>query len=118
MIGAIRECHRLVRDLRAKIARLRSAQVTNNKLLEEIRGVVDGYFRTDRPLFVQDLRREDLFASMDQLMQELLRLSQARTRRGRYLEVLGAMEREWRSIEVAAMPLAPKLIGLPSLTSR
>lgn len=118
MIGAIRECQRLVRDLRAQIARSRSAQVTNKKLLEAVRGVVDGYFRTDRPLFVQDLRREDLFGSMDQFMQDLLRLSQARTRKGRYLEVLGAIEREWRGIEVAAMPLAPKLIGLPLLTSR
>jgi len=59
-----------------------------------------------------------LFAAMDQLMQDLLRLSQARTRKGRYLEGLGSIEREWRNIEIAAMPLAPKLIGLPSLTSR
>jgi hypothetical protein len=55
---------------------------------------------------------------MDHLMQDLLRLSQARTRKGRYSEVLGAIEREWRAIEIAAMPLAPKLIGLPQLSSR
>jgi hypothetical protein len=118
MIDAIRESQQLVRDLRAKIARSRSAQITSRKLLDDICGVVDGYFRTDRPLFLQDLWPEDLFASMDQLMQDLLRLSQARTRAGRYVEALGAIEREWRTIEVAAMPLAPKLVGLPKLTAR
>jgi Arc/MetJ-type ribon-helix-helix transcriptional regulator len=118
MIDAIRECQRIVRDLRAKIARSRGDQITSGTLLNDTRGVVDGYFRTDRPLFVQDLRREDLFSSMDDLMQDLLRLSQARTRKRRYLDTLASIEREWRSIELAAIPLAPKLVGPPKMTSR
>lgn len=115
MFDVIRTCHRMAQDLRQKVARLRTAQVNRDDIRSEIREVVEGYFRTDRPLFVEHFGTESLFPGVDQLMQELLRVSQVRSRRSRYLEVLSQLEREWRDVEVKALHIARKLTGQPQL---
>jgi hypothetical protein len=48
-------------------------------------------------------------------MQELLRLAQGRSRKVRYLEVLTSLNQAWRELEIAALPLASPLIGIPEL---
>ena len=94
---------------------MRTAHVNRDDIRQEIREIVEGYFRTDRPLFLQEFRTESLFTGVDQLMQELLRVSQVRSRRSRYLEVLSALDHEWREVEVKALPLARKMTGEPEL---
>jgi hypothetical protein len=118
MIDVIRECRRIVHDLRGRIARLRSAHVNRGELLDAARSVVDGYFRTDRPLLLKEFRREDLLTAVDGHMHGLLRLAQGRSRKGRYLDVLGAIDRAWRDVELTALPLARPLTGEPRIGER
>ncbi len=118
LIGAVRESQRIFRQLRVKIARLRTTHVNKIDLLNELRSSVDGYFRTERPLLLRELRREDFFGSLDALLQELLRLAQTRSARSRYLSVLAKIEQEWREFEVRAMPLAREMAGSEDLSAR
>lgn len=111
MMDVIRNCHKMALDLRQKIARLHTTHVNRDDIREHIREVVEGYFRTDRPLFVEEFKSEAIFSGIDTIMQDLLSISQVRTRKSRYIEVLSNLEHEWRDVEAKALPLARKLIG-------
>lgn len=111
MIDVIRTCHKMALDLRQKITRLRTTHVNRDDIRRRIREIVEGYFRTDRPLFIEEFQSEAIFGGIDAIMQELLSISQVRTRKSRYLQTLSNLEREWRDVEVKALPLARKLVG-------
>lgn len=118
VIDIIRECARLARAQRTAIGRTRTVHVNREEVKADIRGLVDGYFRTDRPLILQELGDQSLLQPLDSLMQELLRLAQSRSLKQRYVEVLRQIEREWNELERAGIPLARPLIGQPEVTPR
>lgn len=115
MIDVIRECRRLAKELRSTISRLKARHINRETVLEEARGLVDGYFRTDRPLLVEEFPNESLFQEVDALMQDLLRLTQARTLKSRYLQNLGSLEKAWGRVELHCLPLARKMVGNPRI---
>lgn len=117
-IDIIRECAKLVRTQRTAIARLKTSQVNRETTKSDLRGLVDGYFRTDRPLILQELDDVSLLTALDGRMQELLRLTQSRALKKRYITVLRDIEQEWHALERAGMPIAKPLIGLPQRTPR
>lgn len=94
------------------------AHVNKSDLVNEVRAAVDGYFRTDRPFLLNELRREELFVGLDALLQELLRLAQTRSARARYSRVVADIEREWREFEIRAIPLAREVVGNEDLSER
>ena len=118
VIDVIRECARIVRRQRAAISRVRTPQISREDIRNEVRGLVDGYFRTDRPLILAELRDTAALAQLDALMQELLRLTQSRGLRQRYQTVLRGLERAWNALERVGMPIAVPLIGAPERTTR
>lgn len=113
MVDVIRECQKIAQELRSQVSRLRVTQVAASVIRDKARGVVDGYFRTDRPLFITEFGDASLFGGIDDLMQQLLRLAQGRSSRTRYVEVLTALDREWRDVEVRLIARARPLIGEP-----
>lgn len=117
-IDIIRECARLARTQRTAIARLKAGHVNREQMKSDVRGLVDGYFRTDRPLILQELGDTSLLTALDALTQELLRLTQSRTPRERYIKVLRGIEHEWHALERVGMPMAKPLIGLPQRRPR
>ena len=106
----------MAKDLRTTIGRVKAGHINRETILEGARGLVDGYFRTDRPLLIDEFGDESIFRDVDALLQDLLRLTQVRTRRGRYLENLGALEKAWGEVELRCMPLARKMVGNPQVT--
>jgi hypothetical protein len=113
LISLIREFQKTVRELRARVSRVRSVQIERNDLLEQGRGIVDRYFRTERPRLVAEFRDPSLLAAVDEAMQDLLRLTQRRSSRSRYLEVLSQLEHAWRDVEVSSMPVGQPLNRTP-----
>jgi hypothetical protein len=83
-----------------------------------VRGLVDGYFRTDRPLILDELRDPTALIQLDALMQELLRLTQSRALKQRYLTVLRELEQAWNALERIGVPIAAPPAGLPQRSSR
>lgn len=101
----------MAKELKTTIGRVKVSHINRKAVLERAQGLVDGYFRTDRPLLIDEFRDESIFSEIDVLMQDLLLLTQVRTRKDRYLENLGAIEKAWGRVEVRCMPLARKLVG-------
>jgi hypothetical protein len=97
---------------------LKTSQVNREQTKSDLRGLVDGYFRTDRPLILQELEDVSLLTELDERMQELLRLTQSRALKKRYITVLRDIEQEWHALERAGLPIAKPLIGLPQRTTR
>lgn len=118
MIEIIRGCQRIVQELRASLTTVRTKHVNREDIKEKVRGVVDGYFRTDRPILLHRLRNEELFVDIDRLMQELLRFSQHRTLTTRYKNTLKKLQQEWDHLEISSIPLFGDLTGgeIPQLT--
>lgn len=108
----------MTKELRTTIGRVKAALINREALLERARGLVDGYFRTDRPLLIDEFRDESIFHEIDVLLQDLLLLTQIRTRKDRYLKNLGDLERAWGQVELRCMPLARKMVGNPEITNR
>jgi hypothetical protein len=104
----------LVRKQKAAIARVSTAQISREDVKQNVQGLVDGYFRTDRPILLAELHDEAAFKILDGLMQELLALAQRRSLKRRYLEILSDLERAWRAFELRALTSARPLIGEPA----
>jgi hypothetical protein len=104
-LGIIRECRNIVCGLRAKIDRVRTHHLNRDDLKGEVREVVDGYFRSDRPILLKRFRDEAIFAPIDEAMQELLRFAQRRTTVSRYGVLLNQLEHTWADLEVNTIKL-------------
>lgn len=111
MIEIIRECQRIIRDLRGALSSVKTAHVNREDIKERVRGVVDGYFRTDRPILLATLRNEQLLINLDALMQDLLRSTQGRTLTSRYKTTLKRILREWEQLELHSIPLFADMTG-------
>lgn len=118
VIDTIRECARIVRRQRAVISHVTTPQISRDDIKNEVRGLVDGYFRTDRPLILGELQDVAALTQLDTLMQDLLRLTQSRALKQRYLSVLRELEQAWNALERIRMPIAAPLTGSPQRTSR
>lgn len=118
VIDIIRECAQIVRRQRAAVSRVKTAQVSRDDIRSGVRGLVDGYFRTDRPLIVAELRDVTALTQLDILMQELLRLTQSRALKQRYMTVLRELEQAWNVLERIGVPIAAPLTGLLQRSSR
>lgn len=111
MIDSIRECRRIYESLRRQISKLQVEQVQSTPVRESVQSTVDGYFRTDRPL-LSNYYDTKAFVDLDQLIRQLLGLSQHRSLRTRYLSVLRAIVREFDQLELHLLPQTPDKIGL------
>jgi hypothetical protein len=69
-------------------------------------------------LILEELQNAAALAPIDALMQELLRLTQSRALKQRYIVVLRDLERAWNALERVGMPIAPVLVGLPQRTTQ
>lgn len=118
VVHVIRECARIVRRQRAAIARVRTLQISRDDVKNDVRGVVDGYFRTDRPLILAELRDAAALETLDTLMQELLRLTQSRALKQRYQTVLRELEQAWHALERVGMPIAAPFTAATDRTMR
>jgi hypothetical protein len=118
VIDIIRECANLARRQRAAVSRVKTTQVSREDIRNGVRGLVDGYFRTDRPLILEEIRDTAALEELDTLMQDLLRLGQSRALKQRYMTVLRQLEQAWNTLERIGMPIATPLIGLPVRSPR
>ena len=111
MIGVVRESQRLVTNLRLQIGALKTDHVNREAEKSAVRGLVDGYFRTDRPTLLKHFGREDLLQVLDEPMQRLLRLTHNRTPKARYLAALKDLKNGWCDFELTAIPRCNDLTG-------
>lgn len=111
MIEIIRECRKIIRNLNARLSRVKTKYVECEDLKKDIREAVEGYFRTDRPIFLHRLKNEKLFPKIDRGMQNLLRFTYERTMTARYRITLTKIQREWELLEVKSIPLFGDMTG-------
>ena len=111
MIETVREIQKIISDLRASLAQIRSERVNRESVKEKVRSVVDGYFRTDRPILLKRYRDESLFRAIDLLCQELLRYTHSRTATSKYKAVVARLQSEWESLEVNTIAMFGDLTG-------
>jgi hypothetical protein len=69
-------------------------------------------------LIVAELRDVTALTQLDILMQELLRLTQSRALKQRYMTVLRELEQAWNVLERIGVPIAAPLTGLLQRSSR
>ena len=113
MIDVIRECRKIYSLQRKSILSVSSPQINSECLRHEIRDLVDGYFRTDRPMLVDQYREAKYFEHVDDLMQQLLQLTHRRSARTKYLATLKDIIKEFESLELRLLPKTTPMIGIP-----
>jgi hypothetical protein len=111
LIDVIRECRKIVGRTRTLVEGARSGNQNDETVREEVRGVVDGYFLTDRTLLLEEFGQESIFDRIDALMRDLLLCTQTRTSKSHYCDCLLVLEQAWSHVEVQCMPLARELVG-------
>lgn len=109
-VGAIREWQRIIAELRSAIGR-QPAQIGSETIRQNVREIVDAYFRTDRPILLHSLRDETLFANIDGCMQDLLSSAQKRTLKTRYLITINRLKKEWETLELSSVPKFGDMTG-------
>src|ERR1041385_8955939 len=111
MIDVVRECRKIVCGLRSEVCAVGASHVNREDVKAHVRDVVDGYFRTDRPILLKRYRDENLFRGLDAGMQELLRFTQSRTPKTKYLATLSRLQKEWGNLEVSTIHWFGDLTG-------
>lgn len=111
MIGIVRECQKIIRELRAKLARARTDQLARPQFTDHIRGVVDAYFRTDRPILVQRLVDESVFEALDGAMLQLLRYAQKGAGKRQFLGAVDRIQECWEDVELTVVRVCSGLTG-------
>lgn len=102
-VDIIRECRKIVSGLRSKVTAVRTREVNRRELLDAISGGVVAYFQDDREIVGDYFGDTAVLERLDELMRDLLSLTHRRTPRVRYLLTLAEINKEWGSIELAAV---------------
>jgi hypothetical protein len=111
MIDILRACQKIITELRTQIQSTQSYHINREADKKAVRQVVDGYFRTNRPILLKHFGQEEPFMSLDEAMQKLLRFTHSRTPKGKYLSALTQIKRGWCNLEVQSIPLCQDKTG-------
>lgn len=106
MIDVLREFLQAVRGLRSNLRTLRTHHVNRADILDNVRVMVDEYFRHVRPILANKFLGDSL-ASVDTLLQDLLRFSQRRTTTAKYRETTSALQGALETFEIAGVAEVP-----------
>ncbi len=102
--------------VRDSLKRSHAERVNSKELRLEAKELVQKYFRAARPSLVQ-LGAEQAVAPLDELMQELLRLTNGRNSRRGYLDTLAAIGRLRPDLELRREMLMGAATGTPIRTA-
>ena len=111
MIDQVRGLQSVLRAARSAIAETDAPRVARESAKDAVRLLVNGYFREQRPTFVERGMAEESLTATDTEMQSLLRLTQGRASKQAYLSSLARLRTQLNRLEVDAVSTTRRPVG-------
>jgi hypothetical protein len=103
MIDSIRELQESVFDLKKSIRAVKSKQVTSRIIKEDVRKIVDSYFRNIRSLINETQSADPMILASDATMHSLLEASHLNSSVNTYIQLLKKLDGELIALEKYAL---------------